>query len=115
VLDRQKNDQEIQMNRMLSTTAASLVRVTASAAAPQQATITGRVTSDAGAALPAATVFIEALGIGTQTGNDGHYSLIIPAARVNGQRVRLSARLIGFRADTTQVILTPGNITVKAP
>jgi len=74
------------MNRTLFTAATSLVLVTASAAAQQQATITGRVSSDAGVALPAATVFIESLGIGTQTGNDGRYSLIIPAARVNGQR-----------------------------
>ena len=99
------------MNRMLFTAATSLVLVTASAAAQQQATITGRVSSDAGVALPAATVFIESLGIGTQTGTDGRYSLIIPAARVTGQRVRLSARLIGFRADTAQVVLSPGNIT----
>jgi len=99
------------MNRTLFTAVTSLVLVTASAAAQQQATITGRVSSDAGVALPAATVFIESLGIGTQTGNDGRYSLIIPAARVTGQRVRLSARLIGFRADTAQVVLSPGNIT----
>ncbi|HET7372707.1 MAG TPA: TonB-dependent receptor plug domain-containing protein, partial [Gemmatimonadaceae bacterium] len=99
------------MNRTLFTAAASLVLVSASAAAQQQATVTGRVTSDAGVALPAATVFIESLGIGTQTGTDGRYSLTIPAARVTGQRVRLSARLIGVRADTTQITLAPGAIT----
>src|SRR4030095_8304958 len=108
-MDRRTNDQEIRMNRMLFSAATSLVLVTASAAAQQQATITGRVSRDAGVALPAAPVFIESLGIGTQTGNDGRYSLIIPAARVNGQRVRLSARLIGFRADTAQVVLSAGN------
>jgi TonB-linked SusC/RagA family outer membrane protein len=99
------------MNRMLFTAAASLGLVAASARAQQPATVTGRVSSDAGAALPAATVFIESLGIGTQTGNDGRYTLTIPAARVNGQRVRLSARLIGFRADTAQITLSPGTIT----
>ena len=96
------------MTRTLFTAAMSLGLVTASAAAQQQATISGRVSSDAGVALSAATVFIESLGIGTQTGNDGRYSLIIPAARVTGQRVRISARLIGFRADTAQITLVAG-------
>jgi len=99
------------MTRTWLMAVASVALVTASATAQQPATITGRVSSDAGLALPAATVFIESLGVGTQTDPDGRYSLTVPAARVNGQRVRLAARLIGYRADTAQVTLSGGTIT----
>jgi len=60
-------------------------------------TITGRVTNDAGAPLPLASVYIETLGLGAQTADDGRYQLVVPAARVHGQQVALGVRAIGFR------------------
>ena len=45
-------------------------------------TITGRVTNDAGAPLQLASVYIETLGLGAQTADDGRYQLVIPAVNV---------------------------------
>ena len=74
-------------------------------------TVTGRVTNEAGAALSLATVYVEALGIGTQTSEDGRYSLVVPAARVRGQQVSLGARAIGFRSMASLITLSGTAIT----
>ena len=79
--------------------------------AQQPVTITGRVTSEAGAPLSLASVYIETLGLGTQTAEDGRYQLSVPAARVTGQQVSLGVRAIGFRNTSTLITLTAGNIT----
>ena len=97
--------------RRLLTMASALAVIPASASAQQAATITGRVTAEQGnAPLGNATVFIAELGAGTQTGNDGRYSLTVPAARVNGQAVTLSVRVIGFKQGSAQVTLRGGAI-----
>jgi TonB-linked SusC/RagA family outer membrane protein len=84
----------------------------APAAAQQQpATISGRVTSESGQPLIAATVAIPSLGIGTQTAEGGRYSLVVPGARVLGQRVALQVRLIGYRQTTREITLTSGALT----
>ncbi|HEU4642196.1 MAG TPA: SusC/RagA family TonB-linked outer membrane protein [Gemmatimonadaceae bacterium] len=95
---------------LLSVAAAiSLVAATAvPAAAQQEATITGTVKSRVGAPLASASVFVQELRIGGLTGEDGTYRLVIPAARVNGQRVTLAVRLIGYREATAPLTLTPG-------
>ncbi|MBX6330464.1 MAG: SusC/RagA family TonB-linked outer membrane protein [Gemmatimonadaceae bacterium] len=80
----------------------------AAAAAQESATISGRVVSDAGAPLASASVFVEGLSQGTLTRDDGRYSFVIPGARVNGQTVTITARLIGFKAQSVQMTLTPG-------
>ena len=46
-----------------------------------RATITGIVRSEAGQPLAAVTVFLTGLGLGTQTREDGHYTIVVPAAR----------------------------------
>lgn len=60
--------------------------------------ITGRVTSDAGAPLASASVLLAGTGIGTITHDDGSYALTVPASRANGQSTSLVARLIGYKA-----------------
>lgn len=82
-----------------------------SADAQDGATITGRVTSEAGAPLNAASVFVEGMGIGAITSNDGRYSFTVPMARVSGQSVTLTARLLGFRAASVPLVLREGTIT----
>lgn len=77
----------------------------------QGATITGRVTNEAGAAVAFASVFLEGMGIGGTTREDGNYSFNVPAARATGQRVNLSVRAIGFRAETRQITLSGGSQT----
>jgi TonB-linked SusC/RagA family outer membrane protein len=79
--------------------------------AQQPVTISGRVTNDAGAPLTLASVYIEALGLGTQTGEDGRYQLTVPAARVTGQQVTLGVRAIGFRNTTALITLTGGSLS----
>src|SRR5574338_1134277 len=93
------------------------VSLSSAAVMPQQLraqdpiTITGRVTNDAGAPLPLASVYVEALGLGTQTADDGRYQLTVPAARVTGQQVSLGVRAIGFRNTSALITLTGGSLS----
>ncbi|HKV51191.1 MAG TPA: SusC/RagA family TonB-linked outer membrane protein [Gemmatimonadaceae bacterium] len=80
-------------------------------AAQQVATISGRVTSESGAPLNSASVFVETMNIGSLTDADGKYTFQVPSARVKGQQVTITARLIGYRAQSVQVTLNPGEIT----
>ena len=91
--------------------AAALALASPHAAAQEQTTITGTVRSEAGAPLPQATVVIEGMGIGVTTRENGEYTLVVPAARAQGQDVTVTARLIGYRARSVQVTLRPGAIT----
>ena len=77
----------------------------------QNATITGHVRGEAGNALPGATVAIPEFGLGTIVRESGEYQLSVPAARVQGQAVTLSVRIIGYKERTAQVTLNPGSIT----
>ncbi|HEX6966962.1 MAG TPA: SusC/RagA family TonB-linked outer membrane protein [Gemmatimonadaceae bacterium] len=90
---------------------ASALALLPALAAAQGTTIRGRVTSAAGAPLGNANVFLVGMNVGALTQGDGTYSFTVPAARVNGQRATLTARLIGFREDTASVTLNPGTIT----
>jgi len=96
-------------SRQLWGIGAALVLAPGAAAAQQGVTLNGRVTSDAGVPLANASVFIDALGAGTLTRDDGRYSFAVPAARAQGQAVTLTARLIGYKAASTPVTLTPGS------
>ena len=78
---------------------------------PNPVTITGRVTNEAGAPLPLASVYIETLGVGAQTAEDGRYTLTVPAARVHGQQVSLGVRAIGFRNTSSLITLTGTSLT----
>jgi TonB-linked SusC/RagA family outer membrane protein len=90
--------------------ALTLAFLPASAAAQQGATITGRVTAENGAALPAANVFIAELSVGSTTDENGRYTFVIPGARVAGQTVRLTARRIGYTVRTATITLASGEI-----
>jgi hypothetical protein len=81
------------------------------AASARDVTITGRVTSEAGAPLASASVALQGTGIGTITHNDGTYELLVPAARANGQTISLIARLIGYRAAAVPIAPTDAPIT----
>ena len=90
---------------------AMLTLVAGSALAQQGTTISGRVTNEAGAPIPSANVYIPTLNLGTQTDAEGRYSFSVPAARVRGQTVELTARLLGFTLRSFPITLTPGEIT----
>jgi hypothetical protein len=71
----------------------------------QSATISGRVTSDAGAPLASASVVLQGANIGTITHGDGSYSLSVPASFAKGQTVSLVAKLIGYKAAVAPITL----------
>ncbi len=98
--------------RRLLSAAVALTMLPVAAAAQDGATVTGRVTSDAGAPLASAAVTLQGMNIGTLTREDGRYSISVPAARVTGQQVTVQAQLLGFRAQSRQITLTAGSHTV---
>ncbi len=83
------------------------------AAAQEPVTITGQVTTELGQPVASASVYIEAMNIGTLTNETGRYLLIIPASRATGQTVTLTASIIGRRAATETVTLSPGTINLN--
>ncbi|MEJ7811934.1 MAG: SusC/RagA family TonB-linked outer membrane protein [Gemmatimonadaceae bacterium] len=91
--------------------AAAVLLSPAIAAAQQPAVVTGRVTNEAGTPLQSASVFVEGLGLGTLTREDGQYSFVVPAARLQGQQATLTARVIGYRAQSRQITLSAGEIS----
>jgi TonB-linked SusC/RagA family outer membrane protein len=101
------------MKHPLSLTAVCLCALAAAPANAQQerATITGTVTSEAGAPLASASVFIDGLRAGSMTQPDGSYRFTVSAERAGGQNVTLRARLIGYKEQSASITLTPGTIT----
>src|SRR4051812_43307551 len=98
-------------DRKFSLLAAALLVLPGSLAA--QATITGRVTSEGGAPVAAASVFFEGLSIGAQTTEEGRYSILVPAARATGQAATLTVRSIGYRPISQQVTLADGAVITR--
>jgi carboxypeptidase-like protein/putative zinc finger protein len=74
-------------------------------------TITGRVTSEAGAPLSAASVSLQGTGVAAITGSDGEYTLVVPAARANGRKASLVAHLIGYKTTVDTIAPTNAPIT----
>lgn len=81
------------------------------AAQQQNSIISGHVRGEAGNPLAGATVSIAELGLGTLVRENGEYTLTVPAARVRGQAITMSVRIIGYKERTTEVTLTAGSIT----
>ena len=76
------------------------------AAAQQPTVVSGRVTNEASAPIPGASVSIPSLGVGGYTTNDGRYTFTVPANRVSGQNVTLTARRIGYTPASATIALT---------
>lgn len=105
------NRKRMRKNRWLFAMLFALLIVPAAAMA-QGATITGRVTDEAGSGLFGASVLIPSMNVGTITRADGTYALIIPAGRFQaGQQVQLRAQQVGYQAQTVGIALTAGTIT----
>ena len=92
--------------RMLAGAGLLLGMVPAMASAQQATTVSGRVTNEASAPVPGASVSIPSLGVGSYTSNDGRFTFTVPANRVTGQNVSLVARRIGYQPVTASVALT---------
>jgi len=74
----------------------------------QPATLTGKVTSAAGAPLGSASVVIQQLNLSGATRADGTYFIAIPGARVPAGPVAVTARLLSYKPSTARVTLTGG-------
>jgi len=96
------------MRRHLLSAITALALTATVAFAQSGTTITGRVTSDVGAPLGGAAVFIAGTNIGAQTNDDGSYTFVVPASRATGATVTLTARVIGYTARSVSIALTPG-------
>ncbi|HEY0529712.1 MAG TPA: SusC/RagA family TonB-linked outer membrane protein [Gemmatimonadaceae bacterium] len=95
--------------RSLSTAVALVAAAALPLRAQSGTTITGRVTNASGIPLPSATVTIPSLGLGANTNAEGNYTIVVPASRANGQNATILARVIGYSATSTPVILTAGS------
>jgi TonB-linked SusC/RagA family outer membrane protein len=82
---------------LLGLVPALIVLAGAAVPAHAQATFTGRVLGPASQPLEGASVSIRELAIEVLTNNQGRFTIIIPAGRVTGQQVTLTARLIGYK------------------
>ena len=87
---------------------AALALATPVLAQQGSAVISGQVTAEGGRALTGATVQVVELNAGALVNEAGRYTLLIPAARVNGQTVTVRARFIGYQAQSRTIALTAG-------
>src|ERR1043166_8451148 len=85
-----------------ATLLAALVARPRLAGAQEPVTITGTVTSDAGAPVAQAEVAIPTMGLGALSREDGRYAIVVPGARAAGQTVTLVARRLGYKAQTAE-------------
>ncbi|HLQ21988.1 MAG TPA: carboxypeptidase regulatory-like domain-containing protein, partial [Gemmatimonadales bacterium] len=90
--------------------AALLALVPAALAAQEPVTLSGKVTSAAGTPLSGAQVTIEPLGAAATSRGDGSYTILVPAARVPSGTIAVTARLIGYKANTVQVSFAGGPV-----
>ncbi len=96
------------MRKLLLSVIATCALTVSTAFAQTGTTVTGRVTSDAGVPLAGASVYIPGMNLGTQTSEDGSYTFVVPASRATGGAATLTARVIGYSANTAPITLTPG-------
>ena len=80
------------------------------AAAQGAATVTGKVTSEAGQPLQFASVAITALGLGAQTDGNGRYTFVVPGGRVLGQTAQLSVRALGYKPSVATITISGGTV-----
>lgn len=77
------------------------------AQAQAAATVSGHVTAE-GRPLANVSVVITSLRAGAVTGDDGAYTISVPAGRISGGPVALTARRLGFASTSRTITLRPG-------
>ncbi|HEX9166231.1 MAG TPA: SusC/RagA family TonB-linked outer membrane protein [Gemmatimonadales bacterium] len=82
---------------LLGLVPAVVVLAVSAVPAHAQAIFTGRVLGPSSAPLEGASVSIRELAVEVLTNNQGRFTITIPAGRVTGQQVTLTARLIGYK------------------
>ena len=101
------------MRRLAASILALILSVGSASVAFAQgsATITGRVTTDAGQPLYGANITIEELAISVGTNEEGRYTITIPGARARGQQAVLRARAIGYVPAVKTITVSAGSQT----
>jgi len=100
--------------RVMSVIASAVFLLAAStrAAHAQEPTrVQGIVTTDLRVPLSGVSVGIASLGVGAFTGDDGRYTITIPAGRATGQPVTLTARRIGYQPVSASINLGAATVT----
>src|SRR5579885_2600997 len=101
---------------IIAAAASLLLALPAARAQAQNATISGKVTSEFGQPLEAANVLITELSISRGTDAQGNYSITIPAARsaaLANQQLVIRVRAIGYIAESKPIRVTAGSQTVN--
>ncbi|MBM3908180.1 MAG: SusC/RagA family TonB-linked outer membrane protein [Gemmatimonadetes bacterium] len=93
--------------RWITTAVLALLFSVSASAVAQNATVTGKVLSDAGQPLLGANVVIDALNISVGTNASGVYNIVIPGARVRNQAIVMRIRAIGYQPQVRNFVLTP--------
>src|ERR1043165_7191227 len=88
-----------------------LLALPVAGAQAQNAVITGKVTSEFGAPVDQANVYINDLGVSVGTDAQGSYTITIPASRVSGQQLNLRVRAIGYQPGLRRIRITAGSQT----
>jgi TonB-linked SusC/RagA family outer membrane protein len=76
--------------------------------AQEAATITGRVTNESGNPVAGAAVRIDVLSVGSVTGEDGTFRLVVPASRIRQEAVEIRASRVGLASQARAVTLRAG-------
>ena len=82
------------------------------AAAADSATVTGKVTTDAGTPIAAAIVTMPSLRLSATTNDAGVYRITVPPAAFVARTDTLRVTRLGYRPVTVRFTLTPGRVTV---
>jgi TonB-linked SusC/RagA family outer membrane protein len=80
--------------------------------AADSATVTGKVTTDAGTPISAATVSIPSLRVSATTNDAGIYRLFVPPDRFVARSDTIRVTRLGYRPATVRFTLAPGRVTV---
>jgi TonB-linked SusC/RagA family outer membrane protein len=92
---------------------ALVIGIVPMAISAQEARITGRVVNETGAPVGGANVRVTALSVGALANSDGQYTIVVPSARVSGQTVTVTARLLGYTPQSQTITLNPGATTLN--
>jgi TonB-linked SusC/RagA family outer membrane protein len=92
--------------------ALGIVTPAAMASVADSATVTGRVTTEAGTPVAAAAVSIPSLRLSATTNDAGVYRIFVPPDRFVARSDTLRVTRLGYRPATVRFDLTPGRVTV---
>lgn len=98
---------------LIAVLSCALILLPLLAAGQQQGLIvSGKITDEAGNALPGTNVVLKGYDLGAAADLNGAYRFVVPARYMNGNEIEISAAFIGYHSKTEKIVLSPGSITV---